>query len=160
MPLLAEGGGRSAVLKLLGRLGALAPSRDDPDARWLRTELRSLIGAERFGAAEQGQAVSALLELLPGPNDGVALGAEDAAAVRAVAAWLDARPAGWSAVPVGTRDKYFELHRVLDDMQEAAMMHGLDGEQVQLEGGAAGWPVPVPARGDGDAAWGDWLDEE
>lgn len=104
-------------MRLVGRLGALAPSLDDPDARWLRERLLQVIGEPSFGLAERASAVTSLLELLlPPPAGGSALppaaaealAAEERVALRAIGEWLNTQPAGWRAVPLALRERYHE----------------------------------------------------
>lgn len=114
LPLLREAGGRSALLRLLGKLGSLSPSPSDSRAVWLRGQLRACIAAGApFGPVEQQAAISALLELLP-TSGGLGARAEDAEAVREMGRWQRAQPTSWQAVPAALKDKYHALARRLE----------------------------------------------
>ena len=122
MPHLKVGGGRSALLRLLGRLGALAPSADEDGARWLRAQLCEFASAERFGKAEQTAAVTALLELMPSRIT-CASPTGDLATVRATGEWRTRHSAVWRSVPPALRDRYHEAARQVDAI-ELAMTDG------------------------------------
>ena len=102
------GGGRWAALRLLGKLGTLAPSAADEDAVWLQGKLRHYMGCDRLDASEQACAVSAHHELLPAAvgSGSDAPSAELADAYRAVGAWINAKPDMIAHVPDNLRAKF------------------------------------------------------
>jgi hypothetical protein len=112
LPLLREGGGRSSLLRLLGKLGGLAPSTADPDVIWLCGQLREHLesGQGRLTAAETASVVSSLLELLPTTPE---LSTEAAETVGTIARWLSKEQVGWQGVPPALRDRYHEAARRL-----------------------------------------------
>ena len=119
LPLLApeQGAHVAALLRLLGRLGQLAPSMEDPGVSWVRRQLCAVLGvdapttAPRFSPAEEACAVAALLELVP-PGTPVH---EARGAMQAIELWLSSQPKSWEqAVPATLRDRYYEYAREVD----------------------------------------------
>jgi hypothetical protein len=116
LPLLApeQGAHVSALLRLLGRLGQLAPNMEDPGVSWLRQQLHAALGvdapttAPRFSPAEEACAVAALLELVPPGTPAH----EARGAMQAIELWLRSQPKSWEqAVPATLRDRYYEYAR-------------------------------------------------
>jgi len=116
LPLLApeQGAHVSALLRLLGRLGQLAPNMEDPGVSWLRQQLHAVLGvdapttAPRFSPAEEACAVAALLELVPPGTPAH----EARGAMQAIELWLRSQPKCWEqAVPAALRDRYYEYAR-------------------------------------------------
>ena len=108
-----QGGGRSALIRLLGRLGRLAPHSDEAGVGWLRAQLRSFMAeGTRLSSAEQAGAVSSLLELLP---PGEVPRAEEREALDAIGRWLSKQPPSWQTVSVAMRDRYHEAAARDDD---------------------------------------------
>ena len=146
VPLLDEGGGRSAILKLLGRLGTLAPSHEDASVVWLRSSLKECIGAARFGLAGNVAAVSSFLQLLPPPGYARLRGV-DAAGVRAVDAWVRSSSVGWDTVSLDLRDKFHEVLRELE-----AHGGGVDDDADDADEDAA-----AASHARAGSVWNDWI---
>ena len=104
-PWLSEGGGRSALLRLLGRLGSLTPSAKDAGALGLRAQLVHLLRQPHFGPAEKASAVSSLLEMLRAAG-GRAY--EEREALQLIDRWHRDEPASWGTIPLPLRDWYHD----------------------------------------------------
>lgn len=109
-------GGLGPALRLLGRLGWLAPTTDDTAVRWLRSSLGEVLREgelPRFSAAEQVAAATALIQLSPswvtsvyGSSLAPAGVHEEAQLVlRVLRKWSALRPTAWRAMPVELRDR-------------------------------------------------------